>query len=245
MCKNGDVFIKNSARIDSVIGDNTVRKLAQIVVDKGDDWADACSKAVKVLGESSDDVLVSLKKGGQVSDEAMQGLVKVIKRGIDPELVKRILANTHLYSDGYKQADLLADLEKVADVPGLEHLVKMFKMNHPNVHGFRFELEAAVMAGDNLTFLSVPVKSALGKTDIDFVAGGIYHQCKTTHGSFGTLEETQLWVAKTLNGMGCRPDDYSKIKYVVPDLDKIPAKIKAWFDDPDVMIGCIVVEHPM
>lgn len=101
--------------------------------DLGDEVAE---KVIKTLGRDVDDaILQGIKDSGRMT-EALEGLAKVLKNKVGPGEIKKALANSNLYSAGYKQADLLVDMGDVAQVQGLDKLVKMLKTGTTQAKGF-------------------------------------------------------------------------------------------------------------
>jgi hypothetical protein len=204
----------------------------------------AAQGVVKVLGESSQSVLTSLAASGR-SVQAVEGLGRVLRHGIDPELVKRVLGNDFILSAGYRQADLLEDMGKVAHVKGFEDLAKTLANTGKTAHGFRYELEVAVWMQKNgmpAEELTKRIATSIGKTDIDVVgkvAGQtVFVQAKSTtdalkYGEKG-LKDAQAWVTKARAELGST--DPAHLRYAVPPDQRIPPQIQSYLERERIRI---------
>jgi len=233
--------LEKALKLHKILGDEAVDILVAIKSSVG---PEAVEKVIHTLAEGVDDAILAGIKNSGMMNEALTGLAKIIKNSnINPEDIKRVLGNSHVFSPSYGHAKLLSDLGEVAGTPGLFQLVDALKAANQGVHGVRYELEVAVHLknqGNQINFINALTKDAsLGKTDIDIVAGGILYQVKSTYKSFISLRETEVWVQKALktsDGIA------SKIKYAVPGLDTVPPKIKKYLDDMGILIE--TVPHP-
>lgn len=228
LIKSEDVW-EAAARAQAKLGDAFAQSMERALASFGEDVA---KKMINVLGDLSDDAIAGIR-GHAKYDEAIDGLGKALRQGIDPQLMKRVLENENILGTTYRQADLLADLGKVDQIPGFDKLVNALKIETVQAKGFRYELEVAVALGGNGGGVQ-----ALGQaaqipgfvpprfTDIDVLAGGIAYQAKRSADAVGYgkkgLESARKWVAAVLPRVG---NDPSRVKYAIPDGVDVPPQV--------------------
>ena len=224
--------------------------------------AEAAKKFVSAFDGLGDEALDSLKNApaGQL-DEALDGLAKVVNKGIDPVTIKIALDNTHLFGTQYKRVNLLKDLGELANVKGLDEAAAMLKAVNAQAKGFRYEIEGAAWLarnGKEVVELTKRVAVVLEegadvvRTDIDIVileAGKrIYYQLKRSRSAFvgGTrnideaLGKTQAWVAKAFKDLGDGAT-HEQIRYATDAAVTVPQKILDWFGslNPNIIVEII------
>jgi hypothetical protein len=127
--EGAEVTVSKAAKVSEKLGQQFVDTIKSIATNPKY-GAKTAQRTVHVLGELSDEVLVSLKASGRFS-EAVDGLASVLKKGakkgVNPEMMKAVLHNDAVYSAAYKHADLLTDLGKIADADGIEVLISRLK----------------------------------------------------------------------------------------------------------------------
>jgi hypothetical protein len=232
-----DDALEYCARAADKLGEPFMKAMENTAINVGRVTA---RNTAKVLGELSDDVLAALKASPKF-DDAVEGLVKVLKRGIDPELMKKVIQNENLYSAGYKHADLLADMTHVANVPGFDKLAK--SLGTATNTGFRYELECAAhfaKKGGKVEFLSkfADIPGTKFATDIDVLVDGVAYQCKNGYaalvaGGNSGLTKAEQWVGAVLKEVGGDPN---KVKYLVPPGTKVPELLQEFFDTVGVKV---------
>ncbi|NOZ69219.1 MAG: hypothetical protein GXP46_08265, partial [Deferribacteres bacterium] len=236
--------IERAARLQKVMGDEVIDVLVSIT-NNAELGPKVANKVALTLGRGVDDaVLQGIKDSGRMS-EALEGLAKVLKNRVNPGEIKRALANSNLYSAGYKEADLLVDMGEVAQVKGLDYLVKTLKQSASQVKGRRYELEVAAWLKRN-NYEVVEFSQRISKriasgtklegTDIDVViknAQGelVYLQVKNGTAAFRYgregLEKERLWVKKAMTDLNTQ--DFKRVQYVVPPGTRIPPMVDRWF----------------
>jgi hypothetical protein len=176
----------------------------------------------------------------------------VASKGIAPFSLTRVLNNSHLYGSAYKRTNLLKDMGELADIPGLESAIKMLKINHRNVTGFRYEIEGAATLKrggetiysitENVSVIWDDIAEIIGsfgkkfghKTDIDVITGVypdlVYRQFKSTAAAMKSPKKVAAWCEKArkarLNDVG----DYAGLEFHLPpdEIPKISKSVKSW-----------------
>lgn len=199
-------------------------------------------------------------------DEALDGLAKVANKGIAPFSLKRVLDNPHLYGSVYKRTHLLKDLGEIAEVPGLESAIKMLKINHRNVKGFRYEIEGAASlkrGGETIHAITEKVNviwddiaeiiGSFGanfgsKTDIDVITelNGVftYRQFKSTAAAMKSPKNVQAWCEKARKARGNPVGNYEGLKFHLPpdEISKISKSVREWLDTRYIPIEAITMK---
>ncbi len=244
-----DVVNAAAKAADDVIGVGAGfhQAIVRTVSTHGNDIAKALADTVGGLGDAA---LASLRAlPANQLDEALDGLARVLTKGIDPQSMRAALNNQQLYTAQYKQSHLLRDLDELAEVPGLGSAVRALKQGSdnaaqaPQALGRRFEIQAAAQLrrdGANVSQVTQRISNSAGNTDIDIVITEglqrVFYQLKSTAGSFRSLPNDQAWVKKALTELDTV--DYSQIKYVIPSGVNVPPIINKWLDD----VGVIVID---
>lgn len=153
---------------------------------------------------------------------------------------------------------MLKDLGELADVPGLDDALKMLKIDHPNVKGFRYEIEGAASlrrGGENVSSITerisviwndieeIGFEKLYGKnTDIDVVTGTagnfVFHQFKSTAGSMNSLKKVKAWCEKARKERKNILGDYSGLEFHVPsdEIPKINSSVRKFLEDFNIPI---------
>ncbi|MBE7467447.1 MAG: HYR domain-containing protein [Planctomycetes bacterium] len=229
-------LLKSAIQITENLGDDGANAfldaMLRIGTDVGNGGVDAAKAVTALLDELPDGVLASLRTSGKLED-ALVGLARGIKNGVDPELALKIL-NNDILGSGYEVADLLIDIGRVADAPGFDRLAKTLANTGSGRFGFLFELQVASHLSDgtgrNLTYLSKYIDNAFGKTDIDVVLGATAYQAKRSRAaiiagaknSMEALKKLIAWIAKA------KADGAQKVVLIVPQEATIPTVIQNW-----------------
>ncbi|MDQ8208061.1 hypothetical protein QEH52_11115 [Coraliomargarita sp. SDUM461003] len=248
-----------SVRSADHLGEN----FSQAVKNAVDDYSElAAKKLVETTAGFSDDVLASLKASPDL-DDALEGLVKVLDEGINPELVKKALNNANVFGSQYRHANLLMDIGEVSTVKGLDLALDTLKSTARGINqtkGYRYEIEGAaelVRQGHNVVEFSKRVNvpwddaaQALGKTgrtDIDVVVSNgadlFYYQFKRSTIALRTLKHAQAWVTKALLDLD-EVGNYSRVIYAMPNgANDLTSTVKKWFDSLNPPITTISIQH--
>ncbi|MCI2285255.1 hypothetical protein L3081_20070 [Colwellia sp. MSW7] len=241
-----DELYKAAIRSGDKLGDDFLDVFTKIATDPSLGKAPA-EALILVLSKSSDDVLKNIKDSPVPLLESLTAIAKSSAK-VSPELMTKILGNDKIYSNAYKQGELLKDIGEIATVKGVEDLAKMLKTNNIRAKGFRYELESAAYLkreGVNVAELSTQTSSKkLGNTDIDIIAdfgqGLTYVQVKKSTAALGygakNLNKTKLWIAKAQEALGAAPNDFSKILYVVPPGQNIPKQIREYLELKNIQV---------
>ena len=206
--------------------------------------------AIAVLGDLPEVAIASLK-GSPKLFRGLIGLVKILKSGVDLQLIKRVLTNCgelRICNKLYTAGHLLDDIGELASVKGIEDLLKTLKIRNAQAAGFRYELEVAAFlkrAGTEVVELTKRVSTTTGKTDIDVVIreGGqlLLLQAKRSANAirFGKdgLRSAKTWVAKALADLNTA--DFGRIRYLVPPGVKIPPQVSKWFGQAGIRVDLI------
>ncbi len=197
--------------------------------------------AIAVLGDVPEVVIASLKASPSKVLPGLFGLVKILKAGVDPQLLKRVLTNCgelRICNADYTAGHLLDDLGELANIKGIDDLLETLKIRNVQAAGFRYELEAAAhlkRLGTEVVELTKRITTGVGNTDIDIVIreGGqlIHFQAKRSADAFRFgkegLTKAQAWVAKALADLGTT--DIRRVRYLVPPGVRIPPQVANWF----------------
>jgi hypothetical protein len=198
----------------------------------------AAKKLVRTLSKGvADNVLLLINDAA-----ALNGLAKVLKKGIAGSQMRLVLKNSVLYTGSYDRIKLLTQLGDLVHVPakGFSYLVS--GMKKANNLGRRYELQTSHHVQKNVggvQELGRPMKWAKKKdTDIDIVGSdGVHYQSKSGPGGFHSPQsDEQAWADAARVASGRPPGDYSKVKYVVPPPKEqnVPPKLLEWFRDKDI-----------
>ena len=225
---------------------------------------------INVLGGIGEAALTTLKAlPTSQLDEALDGLARVLSKGVNPQVMRRVLDNHHVYGTAYTRVQLLKDLDILADVPGMPDIARMLQVNHPNVKGFRYEVEgAAYLSRTNLeepvtsltqrvsviwddleidTFGEEMIKKFGKKTDIDVITGNppthIFRQLKSTAGSMKSLTKVKAWCEKARKARENPIGNYNGLIFHLPEdeIPKITKPVKDWLDSKNIQILPIIM----
>ncbi len=177
--------IKNAVKLHRVMGDEIVDVLVRISKNPGL-GADTVGRFLSTLGHGVDDAVLQSIRNSDKFDDAMDGVAHLLNKQVNSESLKKVLANDNVFTDTYKQADLLADskrlVENSPDVKGLDkHFNVLGKGKDTGILGVTFELRCAskLSGGENIIEL-------IDKGGIDLVTSkAVYQIKKTAHLVYG------------------------------------------------------------
>ncbi len=223
---------------------------------------EAAKKFVQVFEGMGDEALAALKNApaGEL-DEALDALAKLAKKGFTPFSITRLMNNKHLYGIAYKRTHLLKDMGVLSEVPGMESAIKMLKINHRNVKGFRYEIEgAASLSRTEVVIHSISEKVSVlwddlvemgfgrifgRKTDIDVITelNGVltFRQFKSTAAAMKSPKKVAAWCEKARKARGNGLGNYEGLIFHLPpdEIPKIAKSVKKWLDDRNIPIESI------
>lgn len=213
--------IKATDDLGEEVGERLIHRLKDIGVDGAPAGLGGVASAravTDVLGASdlTSDVLAGLKAVGEVNpakfDEAVFGIAKAARSGLDPALLKAVLNNPHVLTVYPSHADLLIDIGRIAPVGSGDNIAKLgFKkvcdrMKSPVANfarGGAYEVRVAAElagSGGQAKYVERFVNTELGKTDIDTwllnsQGQNVMVQAKITPAAFD-VEKERIWIAK-------------------------------------------------
>jgi Ca2+-binding RTX toxin-like protein len=230
-------------------GDNFFPVLANV----GDTFSKkAAERLNSVLGNLSTTASNTFKQlsGTQLLAATSSIGLMLYRKKVDPAVLIKVLNNLpfQIASSPTKLVALLSDMGAVVDVNGFAKAINGIvtiansaadaTTKATLIYGRLYEFRVASylkQQGKSVGFIDEFVKAAkelgLTATDIDVVAEGVYYQAKSSTSAFKTLDDVMNWVAKAKEHARVNGIIPPVIKYVVPNLDIVPADIKAWLAD--------------